>query len=42
MKEQMIIEDYPCSFCGWIDGEHAGGGMYNGNDLQELRVHSKP
>lgn len=23
-----MVEDYPCEFCGWIDGEHASGCPY--------------
>lgn len=35
LHEQKIIveiEDYPCVFCGWIDGEHSPGCPYEPQD----------
>lgn len=31
-KQKSVIEDYPCTFCGWIDGEHDGGCPYAPQD----------
>ncbi len=30
-----LLEDYPCGFCGWADGEHAPGCLRNPDDYPQ-------